>query len=86
MTDPALLRICLNTGRSHEMDTTGADPNVKAAACAYLLVCLMQRLETRHPGLIGDCIAGVSEDRRSLPRDAQHPACADAIFKEAFRA
>lgn len=67
------------------MDTTGADPNVQAAVCAYLLVCLMQRLETRHPGLIGDCIAGVRDDRQALPRDTPHPAGADAIFEEALR-
>ncbi len=67
------------------MDTASTDPNVKAAACAYLLVCLMQRLETLHPGVIEDCIAGVSKDRHALPRDAPHAAGADAIFEEALR-
>ena len=67
------------------MDTTGADPKVQAAACAYLLVGLMQRLEKSQPGLIKGFMAGVNADRRAIPPDLTNREFVDQIFEEALR-
>jgi hypothetical protein len=53
-----------------------------AAACRYLLVALLQRLEKRHPGLIIDMQAGVAADRNATSGGQPH---VEATFGEALR-
>ena len=43
------------------MNASSGDPT--AAACRYLLVMLLQRLEAERPGLVAEMRAGVEGDR-----------------------
>ena len=67
------------------MDIGRADPNVQAAACAYLLVGILQRLEKDHPGLIKDAIAGVKADRGAIAGNVPNRKFIDEIFQETLR-
>ena len=59
-----------------------SEPECPAAACRYLPVALLQRLEEIRPGLLCDLRSGVASDR-----DATHDASreVDATFAEAVR-
>lgn len=55
-----------------------------AAACRYLLVLLLQRLEGAHPGLLGEMQTGAEADRRALPPEHAASEVA-ATLEEALR-
>ena len=61
------------------MNASSGDPT--AAACRYLLVMLLQRLEAERPGLVAEMRAGVEGDRDAAigGRDVE------GIFEEALR-
>ncbi|MFC5498600.1 hypothetical protein ACFPOE_13720 [Caenimonas terrae] len=42
------------------------DPNITAAACRYLLVGLLPRLERASPGLVAELRAGIVADRDAM--------------------
>lgn len=62
------------------MQTTCNEPT--AAACRYLLVMLLQRLEEVRPGLVFDMWTGVAADRDAAPAGQPH---VEATFDEALR-
>jgi hypothetical protein len=59
---------------------SNTDPT--AAACRYLLVALLQRLERDRPGLTQALRAGVQADRAATGPGQAH---VDATFDEALR-
>jgi len=56
--------------------------SAQAAACSYILVALLQRLDDRHPGLTADLLAGVEADRAAVP--PENRASVDEVFEEAL--
>lgn len=44
--------------------------SAQVAACSYLLVMILQRLDKQQKGLIGKLVAGVEADRRAIPTHA----------------
>lgn len=64
---------------------TNPEPSdATAAACRYLLVALLQRLEPAHPGLLADLRAGVEGDQQALAPGQASPEVT-ATFAEALR-
>lgn len=54
-----------------------------AAACRYVLVALLQRLDAQHAGLIDDLRSGIAADRAAAIQSLAAPV--DATFTEAAR-
>lgn len=59
-----------------------ANSDATAAACRYVLVALLQRLEKTTPGLLADLQAGIAADQRATPPGQPY---VDATFAEALR-
>lgn len=57
--------------------------DVKAGACSYILVGLLQRLDARAPGLIEELVDGVVGDLRAVESQGGAPSVVPAIFQEA---
>ncbi len=56
-----------------------------ADACAYILTCLIQRMNKEKPGLISDIIDGVKHDQKAIPKNTPDMEHIDSIFKEALK-
>ena len=65
------------------MTATYDHADVKAGACSYILMCLLQRLDAQAPGLIDELVAGVEGDFRAVESQGETPPLVSAIFKEA---
>lgn len=61
------------------------DPKVTAAACRYILVGLLQRLEQVSPGLWADLQTGISGDREAMLASGQLSPEIDTVVSEAQR-
>lgn len=62
-----------------------APPEATAAACRYLLVGLLQRLDRIHPGLMADVESGVKGDRDAMLARGAVPAEVQSAIAEALR-
>ncbi|KEF30468.1 hypothetical protein D777_03016 [Marinobacter nitratireducens] len=58
--------------------------NAKADAALYLLTGLLQRLNAERPGMLQEMIAGVEDDRASLPDNIENREHVEKIFDEAM--
>lgn len=56
-----------------------------AAACRYVLVALLQRLDAQHAGLVDDLRSGIAADRAAAIQSGGLAAHVDATFTEAAR-
>lgn len=65
------------------MATTYDHADVKAEACSYILMGLLQRLDVRSPGLIDELIDGVAGDFHAVESQGEAPPVVSAIFQEA---
>ncbi|RDS82003.1 hypothetical protein [Dyella psychrodurans] len=63
-------------------DFTRAD--VKAHACSYILLSLLQRMDQKEPGLIGDLLAGAKGDFEASQSQNDLPPPVSMIFQEAI--
>lgn len=61
------------------------DPKITAAACRYLLVALLPRLELAHPGLISGVRAGIAADREAMASAGKLSPEVDATVSQALR-
>lgn len=62
-----------------------AERNEQAAACSYILVALLQRLETVQPGLTGDLLAGIEADRAAIDAQTSDRDFIERVFDEALK-
>lgn len=60
---------------------TAAD--AKAGACAYVLHCLLQRLELQSPGLVLDLLNGVKADQVAIQNNQSLSVSVKQVFSEA---
>ena len=58
---------------------------VTAAACRYLLVGLLPRLEGIQPGLLNDSRGGIEGDRQAMASAGTLSPQVDAVVNEALR-
>jgi hypothetical protein len=65
------------------MQTENAD--VTAAACRYLLVGLLPRLEQLHPGMLAEMRRGVEGDRAAMAANQSLSPPVDAVVAEGLR-
>ena len=61
------------------------DPEVTAAACRYILIALLPRLERAVPGLLADLQAGIAGDRQAMAATGNLSPELDAVVSEAQR-
>ena len=61
------------------------DPQITAAACRYLLIALLPRLERASPGLIAELRAGIAEDRDAIAAKGNLAAEVHATISESLR-
>ena len=61
------------------------DPQVTAAACRYILVGLLQRLEQISPGLLTELRSGVAGDRQAMATNGKLSPDIEAVVSEAQR-
>lgn len=62
-----------------------ADPQTTAAACRYILVGLLPRLERASPGLLAELQAGIAGDRQAMVAGGKLSPEVDAVVSEAQR-
>lgn len=65
-----------------QADFTPAD--AKAGACAYVLHCLLQRLEVQTPGLVLDLLNGVRADHLAVEKQLSLSEPVRQVFQEAI--
>lgn len=65
-----------------QSDFTKADAT--AAACSYILHCLLQRLEKQNPGLVMDLLQGVKADHESVIAQEKNTDLVAETFKNAI--
>lgn len=63
-------------------DLTWAD--VKAQACSYILLSLLQRMDQKEPGLIDGLLAGAKDDLEASRSQKDLPPPVLSIFDEAI--
>jgi hypothetical protein len=63
---------------------SGSDDST-AAACRYVLVALLQRLDAEHAGLVDDLCTGIEADRAAAMQGGILTPQVDATFSEALR-
>ncbi|HUA79434.1 MAG TPA: hypothetical protein VL997_03610 [Dyella sp.] len=56
--------------------------DVKAHACSYILLSLLQRMDQKEPGLIEELIAGVKGDLEASQSQGDLPPFVPLIFQE----
>lgn len=61
------------------------DSQVTAAACRYLLVGLLPRLERAFPGLLAELQAGIAADRQAMVATGKLSPELDAVVSETQR-
>ena len=61
------------------------DPQVTAAACRYILVGLLQRLERVSPGLLAELQSGIASDRQAMAANDKLSPNVEAVVTEALR-
>jgi len=59
--------------------------NAQVAACSYLLVMILQRLDGQQHGFIGELVAGVEADRLAIPAHAHDRKFVEQIFGETLK-
>lgn len=59
--------------------------DAQAAACSYILVALLQRLEKVQPGLTKDLLAGIEADRAAIDLNMPDRDFIERIFDEALK-
>ena len=69
---------------SHQL-TDITNTGTKAAACAYVLHILLQRLEEIRPGLVLELLQGVKSDRTAVESNGAMSEPVGSIFREAER-
>lgn len=57
--------------------------DVKAGACSYILMGLLQRLDAQSPGLIDELAKGVEGDFEAVESQGEAVPLVTAIFQEA---
>ena len=63
---------------------SGSDDST-AAACRYLIVALLQRLDAQDAGLVDDLRTGIEADRAAAIQGGSLAAHVEATFSEALR-
>ena len=58
--------------------------NIKADVAAYILIVLLQRLETKHPGILQEMLEGIQSDQAALSGDKVAGEHAGRVFQEAI--
>jgi hypothetical protein len=61
------------------------DPHITAAACRYLLIGLLPRLERTNPGLVAEMRAGIAGDRTAMLAAGTLSPEVDATIAETLR-
>ena len=61
------------------------DSGVTAAACRYIVVGLLQRLERAHPGLLAELQLGAAGDRQAMADAGNLSHDVDVMFSEVQR-
>lgn len=61
-----------------------SEATIKAQAYSYIMLCLLQRLERREPGLINDLLDGIKADYEASKTHAQNGPPVSLIFEEAI--
>ncbi|WP_058987339.1 hypothetical protein [Acetobacter senegalensis] len=61
-----------------------SEATIKAQAYSYIMLCLLQRLERREPGLINDLLDGIKADYEASKTHAQNRPPVSLIFEEAI--
>jgi hypothetical protein len=61
------------------------DSIVTAAACRYILVGLLPRLERASPGLLAELQSGIAGDRQAMAASGKLSPDVDAVVSEAQR-
>jgi len=61
------------------------DPQITAAACRYILVALLQRLERISPSLLDDLQSGIAGDHQSMAANGNLSNDIEAVIAEAQR-
>ncbi len=61
------------------------DTQVTAAACRYILVALLPRLEQSSPGLLAELRSGMEGDRQAMAVNGRLSPEVDAVVSEAQR-
>jgi hypothetical protein len=61
------------------------DPQVTAAACRYILVGLLRRLEQVRPGLLAELQSGIASDRQAMAASGKLSPSTEAVVSEAQR-
>lgn len=64
------------------MQGVGNESQALLGACKYLMLCLLQRLEGDHPGLIDDLMDEVEADRLSILLSDRMDGAAERIFRQ----
>jgi hypothetical protein len=63
---------------------SGSDDST-AAACRYVLVALLQRLDAQHAGLVDDLLTGIEADRAAATQGGSLATPVEATFSAAVR-
>jgi len=58
--------------------------DARTNACVYILHMLLQRLETKQPGLVQDMLNGAKADQAACSTNESRPANVDPTFEEAI--
>ena len=75
----------VESGRAKPAAAPVSEPNAQAAACSYILVALLQRVEKLQPGLTADLLAGIEADRAAIADDVPDREYIEKIFDEALK-
>ena len=67
------------------MTTERADGEVKASACSYVMLMLLQRLEPTQKGLIDELIAGASADESAVEKSGSMTEPIQKVFSETLK-
>jgi hypothetical protein len=67
------------------MNTERVGEEVKASACSYVMLMLLQRLESSQKGLIDGMIAGALSDRSAVDESGSMTEPVQNVFAETLR-
>jgi hypothetical protein len=67
------------------MTTERVGEEVKASACSYVMLMLLQRLELSQPGLINEMIAGALADMSAVEKSGSMTEPVQNVFAETLR-
>jgi len=67
------------------MTTERVGEEVKASACSYVMLMLLQRLESSQKGLIDEMIAGALADKSAVDESGSMTEPVQNVFSETLR-